>query len=97
VSSDGRSTVRLFDLAKHLPAMALDAPGMLRNAPGLLVKPDDKSSVGLYFQRAAHKYPNRPFLRFEGTTSSGPRTSIRTVRSCASRAPPTATARPMPR
>ncbi|MFG1791663.1 long-chain-acyl-CoA synthetase [Nocardia sp. NPDC049149] len=70
MSSDGRSTVRLFDLAKHLPAMALDGPGMLRNAPGLLVKPDDRSSVGRYFQRAAHKYPNRPFLRFEGTVYS---------------------------
>ncbi|QBS45850.1 long-chain-acyl-CoA synthetase [Nocardia sp. CS682] len=58
----------MLNLAKHLPAMALDAPGMLRNATGMLVKPDDKSSVGLYFQRTAHRYPDRPFLRFEGTT-----------------------------
>lgn len=67
MSSDGRSTVSLFDLAKSLPAMALDAPGMLRNAVGMLVRPDDKSSVGLYFQRTAHRHPDRPFLRFEGT------------------------------
>ncbi|MBF6544036.1 long-chain-acyl-CoA synthetase [Nocardia brasiliensis] len=66
MSSDGRSTVSLIDLAKHLPAMALDAPGMLRSAPGMLVGPDAKSSVGLYFQRAAHRHPNRIFLRFEG-------------------------------
>ncbi|GAA1584804.1 long-chain-acyl-CoA synthetase FadD6 [Nocardia ninae] len=58
----------LLNLAKHLPAMALDAPGMLRNATGMLVKPDSKSSVGLYFQRTAHRHPDRPFLRFEGTT-----------------------------
>ncbi|WP_267897910.1 long-chain-acyl-CoA synthetase [Nocardia suismassiliense] len=60
--------VSLLDLAKHLPAMALDAPGMLRNATSMLVKPDDKSSVGLYFQRTAHRHPDRLFLRFEGTT-----------------------------
>ncbi|MFF3222666.1 long-chain-acyl-CoA synthetase [Nocardia suismassiliense] len=60
--------VSLLDLARHLPAMALDAPGMLRNATGMLVKPDDKASVGLYFQRTAHRHPDRPFLRFEGTT-----------------------------
>ncbi|AVL26522.1 long-chain-acyl-CoA synthetase [Nocardia brasiliensis] len=66
MSSDGRSTVSLFDLAKNLPAMALDAPGMLRSAPGMLVGPDAKSSVGLCFQRAAHRHPNRIFLRFEG-------------------------------
>ncbi|WP_378733744.1 long-chain-acyl-CoA synthetase [Nocardia brasiliensis] len=68
MSSDGRSTVSLLDLARSLPAMALDAPAMLRNAVGLLVKPDDKSSVGLYFQRTAHRHPDRLFLRFEGAT-----------------------------
>ncbi|WP_338766964.1 long-chain-acyl-CoA synthetase [Nocardia vulneris] len=66
MSSDGRSTVSLLDLARNLPAMALDAPGMLRSAPGMLVGPDAKSSVGLCFQRAAHRHPNRIFLRFEG-------------------------------
>ncbi|MFI9401147.1 long-chain-acyl-CoA synthetase [Nocardia sp. NPDC052316] len=60
--------VSLLDLAKHLPAMALDAPGMLRNATGMLVRPHDKASVGLYFQRTAHRHPDRLFLRFEGTT-----------------------------
>ncbi|WP_433658860.1 long-chain-acyl-CoA synthetase [Nocardia sp. CA-128927] len=67
MSSDGRSTVSLFSLARNLPAMALEAPSMLRNAAGMLIKPDDKSSVGLYFQRAAHRHPDRLFLRFEGT------------------------------
>lgn len=60
------ATVSVFDLAKSLPGMALDAPGMLRNALGMLVGPGDKASVGRYFQRAAHRHPHRPFLRFEG-------------------------------
>ncbi|MBF6079109.1 long-chain-acyl-CoA synthetase [Nocardia beijingensis] len=67
MSTDARSTVSLADLARHLPAMAMDAPGMLRNALNMLVTPDSKSSVGLYFQRNAHRHPDRPFLRFEGT------------------------------
>ncbi|PXX68823.1 fatty-acyl-CoA synthase [Nocardia tenerifensis] len=68
MSSDGSSTVSLLDLARNLPTMAREAPGMLRNAAGMLVKPDDKSSVGLHFQRAAHRHPDRPFLRFEGAS-----------------------------
>lgn len=60
------ATVSVFDLAKSLPGMALDARGMLRNALGMLVGPADKASVGRYFQRAAHRHPHRPFLRFEG-------------------------------
>src|SRR5690606_35204266 len=60
-------TVSVIDLAKSLPGMAVDAPGMLRNALGMLVGPGDKASVGLYFQRAAHRHPHRAFLRFEGT------------------------------
>ncbi|MGW4093930.1 long-chain-acyl-CoA synthetase [Nocardia sp. NPDC004750] len=68
MSTDARSTVSLVDLARHLPAMALDAPGMLRNALNMLVTPDSKSSVGLYFQRNAHRHPDRLFLRFEGAS-----------------------------
>ncbi|MEU4319944.1 long-chain-acyl-CoA synthetase [Nocardia fluminea] len=66
MSTDARDTISVFDLAKALPAMALDAPGMLRNARGMLVGPKDKASIGLYFQRVAHRRPDRLFLRFEG-------------------------------
>ncbi|MFI5777918.1 long-chain-acyl-CoA synthetase [Nocardia sp. NPDC051570] len=58
--------VSLFDLARRLPGMAWDAPGLLRGALGMLVRSHDRSSVGLYFQRAADRFPDRPFLRFEG-------------------------------
>ncbi|MFC4375427.1 long-chain-acyl-CoA synthetase [Nocardia halotolerans] len=66
MSTNTRDTVSVFDLVKKLPAMALDVPGMLRNARGMLVGPTDTASVGLYFQRVAHRRPDRVFLRFEG-------------------------------
>ncbi|MEV6059121.1 long-chain-acyl-CoA synthetase [Nocardia asteroides] len=68
MSNDARSTISVFDLARALPGMALDAPGMLRNARGMLVRPKDTASIGLYFQRAAHRRPDRMFLRFEGSS-----------------------------
>ena len=66
MTAEDSRTVGLADLVRGLPAMAADAPGMLRGAAGMLVRGNDKSSVGLYFQRAAQRFPNRPFLRFEG-------------------------------
>ncbi|RJO80381.1 long-chain-acyl-CoA synthetase [Nocardia panacis] len=66
--TDARSMVSLFDLVRALPAMVVDAPRMVRNAAGLLVRPGDKSSVGLFFQRNAHTHPERTFLRFEGAS-----------------------------
>ncbi|MFI5501543.1 long-chain-acyl-CoA synthetase [Nocardia asteroides] len=68
MSNDARSTISVFDLARALPGMALDAPGMLRNARGMLVRPKDAASIGLYFQRVAHRRPDRVFLRFEGSS-----------------------------
>ncbi|WP_109528501.1 MULTISPECIES: long-chain-acyl-CoA synthetase [Nocardia] len=68
MSTETRTTVSLLDLVKALPAMALDAPGMVRNAVGMLVRPGDRASIGLYFQRNAHRHPQRLFLRFEGST-----------------------------
>ena len=62
-----RHTVGLLDLAKRLPAMAPDVLGMALGAKDLLLSgADSTNSVGLAFQRAAHKNPERPFLRFEG-------------------------------
>ncbi|WP_040782268.1 long-chain-acyl-CoA synthetase [Nocardia pneumoniae] len=68
MSSNARSTVSLADIIRNLPAIALDVPGMLRNAREILVQPESKASIGLYFQRRAHRHPDRPFLRFEGAT-----------------------------
>lgn len=66
MTTEARSTVSLLDLARALPGMAWHAPQMARNALGLLVKSGDKVSIGLYFQRAARRHPERAFLKFEG-------------------------------
>ncbi|MBF6362563.1 long-chain-acyl-CoA synthetase [Nocardia farcinica] len=66
MTTQTRTTVGLLDLARALPGMALDAPVMARNALGMLTGPGAKASVGLFFQRTAHRHPHRVFLRFEG-------------------------------
>ncbi|MFC9996726.1 long-chain-acyl-CoA synthetase [Nocardia sp. NPDC127526] len=66
MNTEAHTTVSLAHLARSLPGMAAELPGMLRNAVHMLVKSGDKASIGLYFQRAAAKHPDRPFLRFEG-------------------------------
>ncbi|MBH0775898.1 long-chain-acyl-CoA synthetase [Nocardia bovistercoris] len=68
MSSEKADTVGLFDIVKALPGMALDAPVMLRNALGMLIGSGDRASIGLFFQRNAHRHPHRLFLRFEGST-----------------------------
>lgn len=60
--------IGLVDMVKALPGMVLDAPSLLQGAIGLVtVGPTTRDSVGYVFQRAAHRHPDRPFLRFEGT------------------------------
>lgn len=57
--------VRLFDVLKAAPSLIPDAPRMASSAVRLLtMKPSTVASVGLVFQRAAHKHPERVFLRF---------------------------------
>ncbi|MCX5043768.1 long-chain-acyl-CoA synthetase [Aldersonia sp. NBC_00410] len=63
-------TVGVLDIAKRLPAVIPDLPGMAVGALGLLKGRDSKWSVGLEFQRAAHRHPERDFLRFEGEAFS---------------------------
>ncbi|MCW4356050.1 long-chain-acyl-CoA synthetase [Hoyosella sp. YIM 151337] len=69
-----KSTIRrvgLADVLKKAPALIPDAPKMLRGAVGLVtVTGDTKKSLGLVFQDAASRHPDRPFLRFEGAEIS---------------------------
>ncbi|MGH3431297.1 MAG: long-chain-acyl-CoA synthetase [Thermocrispum sp.] len=59
--------VRLTDLVKALPKLVPDTGRMAKGAIGLAtVKASSVESVGHVFQRAAHKHPERPFLRFPG-------------------------------
>ena len=66
----GAPTVGLMDLARRLPGLALDAPGIVRTASGFRNRPTTKTSIGLLFQHVAQRHPDRPFLRFEGATVS---------------------------
>ncbi|WP_433561191.1 long-chain-acyl-CoA synthetase [Nocardia sp. CA-151230] len=66
MSTGALSTVTLSDLVRGLPGITQDFPGMLRNAGHMLVRPGDRASIGLFFQRRAAEHPDRPFLRFEG-------------------------------
>ncbi|WP_019929301.1 long-chain-acyl-CoA synthetase [Nocardia sp. BMG111209] len=59
------TTFGLLDLVRCLPGMVPDLPEMVRSARGMLVGPDDRTSVGHVFQRTAQQTPSRPFLRFE--------------------------------
>ncbi|TSE01919.1 long-chain-acyl-CoA synthetase [Skermania sp. ID1734] len=70
MATSARQKISIFDLARQLPSMIGDLPGMATSATGLLTGPDTKNSVGLVFQKAAHRHPKRPFLRFEGEAVS---------------------------
>ena len=59
-------SVGLLDLATGLPALALDAPVILRAAlTGLLARPGSKTSIGTVFQDRAAQHGNRTFLRLD--------------------------------
>ena len=63
--------VRLFDLAKGVADMVPSAPLMLRHAPGLIHRPADaRRTIGSVFAHHAGKHPERPFVRFEGATTT---------------------------
>ena len=65
MAGDPRS-VGLLELATRLPALALDAPVILRAAlTGLLARPGSKTSIGTVFQDRAARHGNRIFLRFD--------------------------------
>ncbi len=58
--------VRVTDVLRALPGLALDGPKMALGAVGLLtMRPAMRESIGHIFQRAARKHPDRAFLRFE--------------------------------
>lgn len=63
--------VRLTDLAKGVVDMVPSAPLMLRHAPGLIHRPADaRKTIGSVFQNHAGRHPQRPFVRFEGNTTT---------------------------
>ncbi|MBB2893312.1 long-chain-acyl-CoA synthetase [Flexivirga oryzae] len=67
MSPQTRQRVGLLDLGKGALGILPDLPLLAREAPGLLFrKPTAKNSLGLVFQHAAARHPERPFLKGEG-------------------------------
>ena len=64
-----RNRVGVTDLLKGVIEMAPDLPSMARHAPGMVLRsPDMTKTIGSIFANLAAKHPDRPFVRFEGST-----------------------------
>ncbi|NNG96311.1 long-chain-acyl-CoA synthetase [Gordonia araii] len=71
MANSATKKVRLTDLAKGVVDMVPSAPLMLKHAPGLIHRPADaRRTIGSIFQRHAGRHPERPFVRFEGNTTT---------------------------
>ncbi|QHN31741.1 long-chain-acyl-CoA synthetase [Gordonia amarae] len=71
MGKDDRKTVTVADLARGLVKMAPDVPGIVKHAPGLILRsPKMKKTIGHIFQNLAKAHPDRPFVRFEGATTT---------------------------
>ncbi|CAM3305700.1 fatty-acyl-CoA synthase [Williamsia muralis] len=69
MASESRTSVGLLDVAKGALAMVPDVPGIVRHAPGLILRrPSAESTIGSVFNSLVAKHPERPFIRFEGNS-----------------------------
>ncbi len=69
MASENRTNVGLIDVAKGALAMVPDLPGVIRHAPGLVLRrPKAKDTIGSVFNDLVAKHPERPFIRFEGNS-----------------------------
>ncbi|MFI8569700.1 long-chain-acyl-CoA synthetase [Rhodococcus sp. NPDC078407] len=67
---DARQKIGVSDVAVALPKMVTEVPSLLKGLAGFTRKPDHKASIGQIFQDAAAKHSSRPFVRFEGESTS---------------------------
>ncbi|TWE10158.1 long-chain-acyl-CoA synthetase [Rudaeicoccus suwonensis] len=73
MTAQTRQRVSLLDVGKGLAGLAPDLALLAKEGPGLLLRrPSSANSLGLVFQKAAGRHPERVFLKGEGT--DGPRT-----------------------
>ncbi|MGV9825239.1 MULTISPECIES: long-chain-acyl-CoA synthetase [unclassified Gordonia (in: high G+C Gram-positive bacteria)] len=71
MSGGAPKVVGISDLVKGVVKMAPDAYGMVKHAPGLIRRPPDaKRTIGSIFEKRAADHPERPFIRFEGKTTT---------------------------
>lgn len=58
-----RRRVTSLDLARGIVRLTPELPGIVRNAPGLLLRrPASRTSIGSVFEDLARKHPERPFV-----------------------------------
>ena len=63
--SDGRTSVRLTDIAAGIPALLADLPVIARGLlTGLVARPNSTASIGRVFQGRAARFGERVFIRF---------------------------------
>lgn len=67
---DARQKIGVTDVVVALPKMVTEVPSLLKGLAGFTRKPDHKASIGKVFQDAAAKNGSRPFVRFEGKSTS---------------------------
>ena len=61
--------ISLRDILRGVAAMRSGLPSIIRSIPALIpTPPTRKKSIGTCFVRTANKYPDRYFLRFQGTS-----------------------------
>ena len=66
-----KKTVGIPDILRGVVKMAPHATGMIKHAPGLIRRPPEaKRTIGSVFQKHAAEHPDRPFVRFEGRTTT---------------------------
>lgn len=71
MSPQTRQRVSLLDLGKGALGILPDLPLLAKEAPGMLLrKPTARNSLGLIFQKAAARHPERPFLKGEGVAGA---------------------------
>ncbi|MFM9376743.1 long-chain-acyl-CoA synthetase [Gordonia sp. VNK21] len=64
-----KDSVGVIDLLKGVAGMVPDLLGMAKHAPGLVYRPADAhKTIGHIVAGLAAKHPDRPFIRFDGTT-----------------------------
>lgn len=67
MASETRTSIGLIDVAKGALGMVPDLPGVIRHAPGLILRrPKAEATIGSVFDGLVAKHPERPFIRFEG-------------------------------
>ncbi|MGB6245116.1 long-chain-acyl-CoA synthetase [Gordonia sp. (in: high G+C Gram-positive bacteria)] len=65
------SKVGIADLVRGAVKMVPDLPAMARHAPGMIVRPPTaKRTIGQIFAKLAADHPDRPFIRWQGESTT---------------------------